>query len=174
MQEELLRRAQNRQQGDGNNDDYMVNLILLGIVVLALARWFARKHRQDLQNMLSKEIARTRREEFERQLDMNEVSRLVAAMESADASRLARVIEEVKYVDPGMLKRARSLLVQRRRQEKAQEQAKSKAKAAKARGKTTKAKATKAREEKHSGAVLSTSAAVAATRARLQGEAGNG
>lgn len=174
MQEELLRRAQNRQQGDGSNDDYMVNLILLGIVVLALARWFARKHRQDLQNMLSKEIARTRREEFERQLDMNEVSRLVAAMESADASRLARVIEEVKYVDPGMLKRARSLLVQRRRQEKAQEQAKSKAKAAKARGKTTKAKATKAREEKHSGAVLSTSAAVAATRARLQGEAGNG
>lgn len=174
MQEELLRRAQNRQQGDGSNDDYMVNLILLGIVVLALARWFARKHRKDLQNMLSREIARTQREEFERQLDMNEVSRLVAAMESADASRLARVIEEVKYVDPAMLKRARSLLVQRRRQEKAQEQAKSKAKAAKARGKTTKAKATKAREEKQSGAMLSTSAAVAATRARLQGEAGNG
>ena len=174
MQEELLRRAQERLQANTNQDDYMVNVILLAIFTFSIFVWLCRKNRKQLQK-LYRELQEDLNERG-RRLDSNEVARLRSAMETADAVRLARVIEEVKYVDPAMLKRARSVLVQRRREEKAQEVAKSKAKAAKARGKATKAKAAKAREEKHNSAMLSTSAAVAATRARLQGESvhGNG
>ena len=96
---------------------------------------------------------------------------LKLAMTSCDIGKLERALSEVSYADPAVLRRARHLLAQRKKAKKADDAAKSKAKAAKLRASALK----KGKEEKSKKIMMaagreSTALTVAAVRAKVESE----
>ena len=167
LQEEMMRQAHGTLAGQ--QDDPMVPIILLSLVASSVGLWYCRKNRKQLGRMFQRSLEGRQRAARPRREESADTERLRVAMEGGDVNRLARVLDEVTDVNPSMLKRARNVLAQKRKEEKAQQLARSKVKAAKARGKASKAKK-QPKEEKHRGFYgdISASAALAATRARLQ------
>ena len=150
-------------------DDPIVPITLFFLLIFYFGSWMTWKNRKALMRRLQRYDIWNR--ELRKRENSEDTVALKLAMTSCDIGKLERALSEVSYADPAVLRRARHLLAQRKKAKKADDAAKSKAKAAKLRASALK----KGKEEKSKKIMMaagreSTALTVAAVRAKVESE----
>ncbi|UPR03258.1 hypothetical protein HOP50_12g65860 [Chloropicon primus] len=149
---------------DHKGDDPIVPITLLFMIVFYFGSWMLWKNRKALKRRVAKYGMWNKELRRENSAD---TALLREAITSGDIGKLEHALGEVCNADPAVVRRARSLLSQKKKAKKEADQARARAKAAKQRASAQK------REEKlkrNQGESISTAATIAAVRAKVERE----
>ena len=152
--------------GESKGDDPIVPIILVFMIVIYCGSWMLWKNRKSLRRRVAKYGLWKKEPSRENSQD---TQRLRVAIASGEIHKLEQALGEVNNADPATLRRARSLLSQKKKAKKEQDQQKARAKQAKQRASAQK------REERNKRGTqgsepISTAATIAAVRAKVERE----
>lgn len=163
LEKELQKEPQFSSEQKG--DDPIVPITLFFMLVFYFGSWMLWKNRK----LLRRRVAEYDLWNKEYKRDNSKDTALVRmAISSGDIHKLEDALNEVSHADPAVLRRARTLLAQKKKQKKEADVARAKAKAAKQRASALK------KEEKTKKVAsiepISTAATIAAVRAKVERE----